>query len=519
MSEEEGGPWGLRLKAREKILIQLCAYACDTDDGVFPFELSQKGLSEHLGLRRSHVAAALQALVEENLVEVVKGHVVGADRRLNVYCVTSKGLESANPARDRLLETEVPFEDSDGTRTVRVSEIVGSREATLASVMSQLERGGPVRGEVALVTKADKKLISVFCPTCKKQIEVDNVFFDEEVGFDCPGCGRPYRIVPAQKVETGDTAPAADEPRPRAVAAAVFAAVIVIVLAFIGLPVCLSTLVMAGVGIGLVVWLAISGKASKRLNPRTPFRAVSATLILSPALMLIWHLTVAPVDPYDVAYVLLPTIGAVVAADFFFTRRAPEFRGDFLLSAGCVMILVAAGTMFVVEFGAVDVGMALALGMAGGVFVVLSTFFPMDKDARVLDVAAAFGAFLLLLAGAVLIWAASDIMDVVGIGAVSLLGAVLITLRLGREVLGDRGLSDHLVAAALLGGAVVLVVMGVLMIDGGGTVEGAAEILLAVPFAYFGSKGVLNENWRSRLPLAAVLAAAGTVALAVGLMT
>ena len=112
-----------------------------------------------------------------------------------------KGFETGSALRTRLLEVEVSFEDSEGARTVKVSEIVGSRKASLASVIIQLDRGRTVRDEIAVVTAPEKKLISVFCPTCKKQIEVDNVFIDEEVGFDCPGCGRPYRIVPAQRKE------------------------------------------------------------------------------------------------------------------------------------------------------------------------------------------------------------------------------------------------------------------------------------------------------------------------------
>jgi DNA-binding MarR family transcriptional regulator len=518
VSEEERSQEVPRLKAREKILIQLHEHACETDEGVFPFEITQKGLSEQLGLRRSHVASALQVLVDEGFVTVVKGHVIGADRRLNVYCITPKGLEAAVSARMRVLEAEVSFEEGDSTSIVKVSEIVISRKASLASVMSQLERGGPVRGEVAVVTKVDKRLISTFCPTCKKQIEVDNVFFDEEVGFDCPGCGRPYRIVPAHTPEQTSEVPEKAPVDQGTAAMALLAAILTMAVAFVALPVCLSVVVLVGVSAGLIVWLSLRGRPDKPAKRRTPLRAVAFTLALSPVVMLLWHLTVAPFDAEPTAYVLFAVIALVVLPYGLMHRFASEFRGDYLLSSGCVLILVAAATMFVVDFGPIDVGMALALGITGAVLVVLSTFFPTDKDALVLDGAAAFGVFLFLLTGAVLTWTASDAFDVAGIAGIATLGVVLVGMRFAREIIGDRELSSHVIAASLLGGAVSLVIMGVLLIDGGSIVPGVLEIAAASPFAYLGSRNVFNEHWRPRLLLSALFASAGALAIAAGLI-
>ncbi|MDQ1371203.1 MAG: Winged helix-turn-helix protein, partial [Candidatus Thermoplasmatota archaeon] len=472
MTEGDGWQGGLSLKAKEKVLVQLYLYRCEPGDVVFPFEITQKGLSEHLGLRRSHVAMALQELVKDGLVVVAKGHVEGEERRQNAYCVTDKGFETGSALRTRLLEVEVSFEDSEGARTVKVSEIVGSRKASLASVIIQLDRGRTVRDEIAVVTAPEKKLISVFCPTCKKQIEVDNVFIDEEVGFDCPGCGRPYRIVPAQRKEEApekrmaspeqarEEFTARETPPSASLIAVAVAIVVTLSIVLFTSVFCLMGALVVGAVAGLVVWVVLkaqgkttpkpgtfagvgqvpitttsySGKTARK--PRTFASALMTTAVLAPVLLFVWDLMVASMDVMDT----LRTVGACVAAVLIgyvlVKYRLPAFRGDYLLSAGLVLILSAVASMVVFDFGGLTPGMAMAAGIAGSMVVIWSTFHPVDKDAAVLDMGMSVGAFLLLLTALVLAQEASGLMDFFAAASVATVGAVLVYLRAARERTG-----------------------------------------------------------------------------------
>lgn len=521
MTAGNGSQSSFRLKAKEKILVQLYLHRCEPDVGPFPFEVTQKGLSDHLGLRRSHVAVALQELVKDGLVEVVKGHVEGEDRRQNAYCITPKGVDDATSVRERLLEVQVSFEDSSGIRTVKISEIVTSRKASLASVISQMDRGGPVRDEIAVVTKPEKKQVSVFCPTCKKQIEVDNIFTEEEVGFDCPGCGRPYRIVPATRAEAAPEEPEISDARkmPAETVAIILAALAVMTLSFFALPTCLSTIVLALAGIGIVIWLLAKRRRRTGLRPRTRLSAVTYTVVLSPFLLFIWHFRVASIDPGHTLEVLAPILVSLSLAYLAVRLYLPEFRGDYLMSSGLVLILVAAATMVLEEFGEIDVGMAMIVGISGAVFVVLSTFHPMDKDAVVLDIAMAVGAFLLLMVGIVLFWESSETIDYIAAEALAILGMVLIAFRIARERTDVKDLSSHLVAAIPLTLALGLVVMGVFLLQGGAAVAGVIELATAVPFAYFGSKQVFNEHWPYRVPIVVFFIAVLILAVTAGLLT
>lgn len=521
MTAGNGGQCSFRLKAKEKILVQLYLHRCEPDEGVFPFEVTQKGLSDHLGLRRSHVAVALQELVKDGVVEVVKGHVEGADRRQNAYCITPKGVETATSVRERLFEVEVSFEDSNGTSTVKVSEIITSRRASLASVITQLDRGGPVRDEITVMTRPEKRLISVFCPTCKKQIEVDNVFFDEEVGFDCPGCGRPYRIVPALKKEEPavETARAGPRMQSGGMVAALLTAGIAMALAFVLLPTCLSSIVMIGAGLGLVVWLLLAQRKRHAPKPRTLFSAVAATVVLSPVLLIMWHLTVASIDVKETIFTLWPIWAVMIIAYAGVRRYFPEYKGDFLLASGSVLVLVAAATMFVRDFGAIDVGMALIVGISGAVVIVLSTFHPIDRDAATLDWGLSAGVFLLLLAWFALAPRIDEPIDLIATDAIALLGMVLIGLRVAREVIGSKDLSSHLLSALPLTAGIGLFVIGAFFIKGGAELAGVIELAVATPFAYFGFRQVLNEHWPYRVTLVVVFVAVILLAFVAGLVT
>jgi hypothetical protein len=323
--------------------------------------------------------------------------------------------------------------------------------------------------------------------------------------------------VPALKAE--EVPARATRSRQSAWVAVALAAVAVLALVFAPASVCLSTIIVIGAVGGIVVWLLTRERIMAKPKPRTRTSAVLGTVIVSPFLLILWHMTVATVDPYETAVVLVPMLAAAAAGYLGVVFLLPDFRGDYLLSAGLVMIMVAAATMFVVEFGWIDVGMALAVGISGAVIAVLSTFHPIDRDAKMLDGGASTGAFLLLLAGVVLVPGSEEMTDLMASGSVALLGAILVGMRAARELTGAKDISSHLLASVPLTVAASLLALGVLLVDGGAALAGAVELAAAAPFGYFGLKQVLNKDWPYRVPLVTVFLAVIALALTAGLLT
>ena len=223
--------------------------------------------------------------VKEKIEERREGHVEGADRRQNAYSVTTNGAEAAFSLRERLFEVEVSFEDARGTRTLKVSEVISGGNVSLASVISQMDRGGTVRDEITVVTAPQKKRVSVFCPTCKKQIEVDNRLVEDEVGFDCPGCGRPYRIVPAAKAEARPPE-AAPEARRSDWPSAILGTGLVLLCVMLYLRLedtpCLMAMALMTVAAGVAVWAGTWRARSVTFRFRTSVRVGSTSGIQKP---------------------------------------------------------------------------------------------------------------------------------------------------------------------------------------------------------------------------------------------
>jgi hypothetical protein len=387
-----------------------------------------------------------------------------------------------------------------------------------------MDRGGTVRAEITVVTGPQKKRVSVFCPTCKKQIEVDNLMVEDEVGFDCPGCGRPYRIVPAAKAEASPQE-AAPEKRtmglPNMVVGAGLAFLAAILYLMLEDMPCLMALALLAVAGAMVAWL-VTGRRRRRREPARPrsrLGAVAHTLLLSPVLLLLWHFTVARIDPEEAFAALAPILGALILAYAAVHAYRPDFRGDYLLAAGLLLILIAAATMVLVSFGEVRVSMALVLAMGGAVMLVLSTYHRLDRDAAILDGAVAAGMFLLLLTVTELVWECSETIDYIATGSVAMLGATLVGFRAARERTGRKDYSSHLAAAVPVALAFALAVYGVFLLYGGAIMTGAVELAAAVPFAYFGGRQVFDENWPYRVPIVVFMVAVLILAFTATLVT
>ncbi|MDQ1371644.1 MAG: hypothetical protein QG582_558, partial [Candidatus Thermoplasmatota archaeon] len=212
-------------------------------------------------------------------------------------------------------------------------------------------------------------------------------------------------------------------------------------------------------------------------------------------------------------------VAAVLIGYVLVKYRLPAFRGDYLLSAGMVLILSAVASMVVLDLGGLTPGMAMAAGIAGSMVVVWSTFHPVDKDAAVLDMGMSVGTFLLLLVALVLVQEASGLMDFFAAASVATVGAVLVYLRAARERTGAKDLSSHLIGALPMAFAIGLLAVGALLVQGGSYLAAAGELAAAVLFAYIGVRRLLVGDRTYRVILAVIFSGAIVLSVLAGLVT
>ena len=116
-------PEKISLTVNEKIMIHLLKYTSFRDKIEVPCDISQAGLADIIGVRRSHIALALKALKEKELVEEKKARVRGEKRRRKVYILTQTGMNYASQLEKSLHEKELLIKDKGEEKWLRITEV------------------------------------------------------------------------------------------------------------------------------------------------------------------------------------------------------------------------------------------------------------------------------------------------------------------------------------------------------------------------------------------------------------
>jgi DNA-binding MarR family transcriptional regulator len=510
----DGAGEALKLKAKEKVLLQLRGFPLDPEAATLPFEATQKGLAEHLSLRRSHVAVALQDLIQSGLVECRKGRVEGEDRRLNVYTLRPAGSTAAAELWDRVSRLDVDFESDSGVVRSTVEGLVSGSKLPLASIVTQLERGGPVRTEITIVTQPKKRAMTVYCPTCERHMEVDNIYVDEEVGFDCPGCGRPYRIVPALRE------------RARELQTSYFrvAAGFVVIAAAIFIPLAYSVLSLFFMIPGFLVGAYLLATSSRERKAevrglRSRVSVMTVSLALGGLLLLSWHIMVKEVRLSEELAVFGPMLLGVVLGYVGIYLMAPEGRAEFLIGVGILVSLIAVSIMFVEDFSELGVGTAPFLGVLGATMLAFSSFEEVDDRTVPLAVVTGVGAFLLLLIGFVIWPYCDEVLQFVAVTSIAALGVLMVAIRFTSGWTGGRNVEHDFINSVPLAAAFGMVIIGVYMAVGGATLGAMFELAVMLPFAYLGVVRVFDAEWMYKLPFTTIIVAVEVLVATAALST
>jgi DNA-binding Lrp family transcriptional regulator len=90
-----------QLNVNDRVLLHLCRFATDVPPEEYPADCTQAGIAIAVGISRTHVPRAVRGLIKDGLVTELTARVKGHDRRMNVYALTTEGLNNV----DRLLKT------------------------------------------------------------------------------------------------------------------------------------------------------------------------------------------------------------------------------------------------------------------------------------------------------------------------------------------------------------------------------------------------------------------------------
>jgi len=203
-TETEGA---FRITVNDRILVHLLEYTRYSDRPEVPREITQQGISEIVGTRRSHVSLALSTLRERSLVEERTVRVTDEVRRRKGYFLTSKGFEAAKSLAEKYLQSKVRIEEAGGVKEVAISDLpqLLGEKYYLVDVLCCLNKDGTLdvaeltgqRAEAAHEEQAKAPVTpmaraTAMCPMCATRVEFpyEN---EEMLTVICGSCGNTFR--------------------------------------------------------------------------------------------------------------------------------------------------------------------------------------------------------------------------------------------------------------------------------------------------------------------------------------
>jgi tetratricopeptide (TPR) repeat protein len=111
----------------EAVLLHLLGHRRYFQEDTVPLELCQAGISHAIGVRRSHVASALDSAKERGLVEERLVHIRGLARRRKGYALSGRGMDAANDVRGRVLDTPLKVWIGDEVRETTLGTLQEER--------------------------------------------------------------------------------------------------------------------------------------------------------------------------------------------------------------------------------------------------------------------------------------------------------------------------------------------------------------------------------------------------------
>ena len=113
------------LTIEDGIILHLMEYSKCQDEFEVPFDITQPGIAEALGIRRSHVSYVMKGLKNKGHVHERIAHVKGISRKRKVYSLTAEGMDYARKIKSNIDENSIHIQENSGkTKTFSLATII-----------------------------------------------------------------------------------------------------------------------------------------------------------------------------------------------------------------------------------------------------------------------------------------------------------------------------------------------------------------------------------------------------------
>ena len=96
-----------RLTVQERIILHLNEFSKYVEHIEVPFDLTQEGIADAVGVVRSAIPRAMKKLITKNSINEKLAHVKGLSRRRKVYYLTTEGIMNAIDIKEKLFNMDI----------------------------------------------------------------------------------------------------------------------------------------------------------------------------------------------------------------------------------------------------------------------------------------------------------------------------------------------------------------------------------------------------------------------------
>ncbi|MFW5945531.1 MAG: helix-turn-helix domain-containing protein [Candidatus Natronoplasma sp.] len=111
------------LTYKQKILLYLRDHRDQDDREEKQENITQKGISQNVGISRTHLSRVLSSLSEQGLIKEELAPVAGHDRKMKTYSLASQGFEISESILDELSETSIEIIQGEKEKTVPLTKV------------------------------------------------------------------------------------------------------------------------------------------------------------------------------------------------------------------------------------------------------------------------------------------------------------------------------------------------------------------------------------------------------------
>ncbi|MGM0404578.1 MAG: hypothetical protein ACQEQM_00355 [Thermoplasmatota archaeon] len=131
----------LSLNYKDKVLLFLRDHIGLDEETDLPEDVTQKGISENIGMSRTHASRLLKELREKGFLNEDLCSVEGHERKLKTYRLTSKGFKKSEKLYEDFMEKKVPIVYKEGKKSMKISNVLDRYEKnpTLLEMIRILE--------------------------------------------------------------------------------------------------------------------------------------------------------------------------------------------------------------------------------------------------------------------------------------------------------------------------------------------------------------------------------------------